>query len=151
MIDGRGIEGNLPLNGISDRRSEDFSVGYVPVPIALHGLYPSDGKGEIRSRTPDVNLGRFIHQHLQCLHILGHALIIQGTHIEIEILEGRGTHSHLLGHGGGGITQDHPFGVFNPGINMNRLPPMFLVQGHPVLGDIGKLGDVIPVANEISV
>ena len=120
LIQGRCIIGNRAVDGILHRRRVHLAVRDIQVACAGDGRDTLDGEGQVCARAHQTNLVGALHESCQRFHGLCHLAVIQGAHIEIEVLKCLGAGVAQLCHSRVGIAQHHPAGLGHPNIVVHR-------------------------------
>ena len=141
LINAGDVEGHMALDAFFHRAGKHFAVGDVAVAAASHGADVFDGKSEVGAGALDVDLVGAVHQGFERGHARGHAAVVECANVEVKILERRGAHLRLLGHGGRGPAEDDPFGLVDAPVHDG--PHFPGDELHFFIRHIAHLGDVV--------
>ena len=142
VIERGRVEPDDAVDRIAHRRGKALAVGDVAVARASHGGDVPDAEAQVGARTREAHAVRAVHAVRQRREGALHLAVIQGAHVEEEVLEGLGAHARLLRHGRRRPAQHHPPGLGHADIEVHGLEPALLVEPHGLARHVRHLHHV---------
>src|SRR5262249_49506460 len=136
---------DAPVDRVFHRTGIHFPIGYIAVAFAHLGADALDAEVQIGSGSADLDVVGLFHASLQRGHRPGHLGIIQGTHIEVEVLEGFSAHAGGLRHARVGPPQNAPPGPADAVVD--HWAQSAGINSHALAGHIGIFVGVAAASN----
>ncbi len=145
LVDGGGVVGDDPFDGVADWGGEAFAVGDVFFAAAGFGLDACDAEAEVGVWAGDVDLVGLVHEFFEGVHAWFEGGVVEEADAEVEVFEGFGAHVVELSHGGIGPAEDAPFGFLDAMVHDRA--HFAHDELHAFGGDVGAFGDVVAAAD----